>query len=320
MGKRVVIATHGHCFDGLASAAMFVRLHRHLEPGAEYVFHAMGYGPGQRGVDPALLDGDENVILDYRFSPSPKLTWYFDHHVTAFADDAERACFTAGAAGGRMFHDGAYGSCTKLVADVARDRFGLDASPVAELVAWADKIDSARFATAEEATSRAEPVMRLRGVAQIFGDSELLRRFVPRLLDEPLDVVARSEFVEKAFAPIAAREDEFRDAARVAGRLEGGVVTVDLADREWEVAPTFVTYALFPAARYSVLLTRSRAQCKLSIGYNPWSGRAREHDIAAICARYGGGGHPVVGGVARRIDQLAEARRIAAEIAEELAT
>lgn len=319
MGKRVVIATHGHCFDGLASAAMFVRLHRHLAPGADYHFLAMGYGPGQRGVDPALLDGDENVILDYRFSPSPRLTWYFDHHVTAFADDEERRAFAEGAAGGRMFFDGGYGSCTKLVADVSRERFGLDDAPVAELVAWADKIDAARFATAAEATSREEPVMRLRAVAQIFGDADLLRRFVPRLLDEPLDAVATSDFVERAFAPIAAKEDDFRAAAEAAGRLAGGVVTVDLADREWEVAPTFVTYALFPAARYSVLLTRSRAQCKLSIGYNPWCGAARGHDIAAICARYGGGGHPVVGGVSRRIDQLPEARRIAAAIAEELA-
>jgi hypothetical protein len=320
MGKRVVVGTHGHCFDGLASAALFVRLHRHVAgEGTSYAFHALGYAPGQRGVDPAILDGDENAVLDYRFTPSEKLTWYFDHHVTAFAGEGEREAFRRGAAGGRMFHDGAYGSCAKLIADVSRERFGLDPGPVANLVAWADKIDAARFASAEEATNRSEPVMRLRAVAQIYGDDELLKRFVPRLLDEPLEAVATSEFVERAFAPIAAKEDAFRDAARRVGRIDDGVVVVDLADGEWEVAPTFITYALFPHARYSVLLTRSRAQCKLSIGYNPWCGEARTHDIAAICARYGGGGHPVVGGVARRADEVDEARRIAAEIAEELA-
>ena len=46
---RVVVATHGHCFDGLCSAVMFTRLLRHLHPGKELTFkyRAMGYGPGQ---------------------------------------------------------------------------------------------------------------------------------------------------------------------------------------------------------------------------------------------------------------------------------
>ena len=54
---RVVVATHGHCFDGLCSAVMFTRLMRHLHPGQdlEFKYRGMGYGPGQNGVDPAVL-------------------------------------------------------------------------------------------------------------------------------------------------------------------------------------------------------------------------------------------------------------------------
>jgi len=33
-GKRVVVATHGFCLDGLCSAAMFTRLLRHIEGGS----------------------------------------------------------------------------------------------------------------------------------------------------------------------------------------------------------------------------------------------------------------------------------------------
>jgi hypothetical protein len=69
---HVVVATHGHCFDGLCSAVMFTRLYRHLFPadGADFAYHGAGYGPGQNGVDPKVLSGDVNAILDSASPPS----------------------------------------------------------------------------------------------------------------------------------------------------------------------------------------------------------------------------------------------------------
>jgi hypothetical protein len=58
---------------------------------------------------------------------------------------------------------------------------------------------------------------------------------------------------------------------------------------------------------------------KISVGYNPWSGKPRDADISAICARHGGGGHPVVGAIPFRADDLERARTVAREIAAELA-
>jgi hypothetical protein len=82
---HVVVATHGHCFDGLCSAVLFTRLYRHLHPGESptFSYHSAAYGPDQKGVDPKLLSGDVNAILDFRFTPAASLTWYFDHHVRA---------------------------------------------------------------------------------------------------------------------------------------------------------------------------------------------------------------------------------------------
>ena len=31
-----------------------------------------------------MFDGDENAIVDFKYSSSPKLTWWFDHHQSAF--------------------------------------------------------------------------------------------------------------------------------------------------------------------------------------------------------------------------------------------
>ena len=326
--RNIVVATHGHCFDGLSSAVLFTRLLQHVEPGSKLSFryHASGYGPGQNGVDPKLLNGDENAILDFRFSPAESLTWYFDHHVSAFPGDADRRIYEArvAAAGGsaarRMFHDGAYSSCTKLIADVGRDLFGLDPAPTAELVRWADMIDSASFPTAEMAVLRKEPVLQLMTVVEHKGGDAFLGAMVPRLLAEPVEEVARAADVQAAYAPLRTSHEAFVRLVETRAREAGGVVTVDLSDELIDVAGKFVTYALYPTSAYSVLLTRSKTKCKISIGYNPWSNRERRHNIAAICERYGGGGHPVVGAISIAADDVARARQIMNDVATELAT
>src|SRR5882672_260477 len=72
---HVVVATHGHCFDGLASAVVFTRLMQQIEGGkAEFSYRACGYGDGQLTPTDAVLSGDQNAILDYRFAASERLT------------------------------------------------------------------------------------------------------------------------------------------------------------------------------------------------------------------------------------------------------
>ena len=331
---RVVVATHGHCFDGLCSAVMFTRLLRHLHPGQPlaFTYHACGYGPGQNGVDPKLLAGDVNSILDFRFSTSPSLTWYFDHHLSAFPTPEDRATYerhvvstggaranaTGGNPGRRMFHDDAYSSCTKLIADLGAARFGLDSTPMAELVRWADMIDSAAFPSAKMAVDRTEPELRLMTVVEHAGDDAFVTKLAARLLEEPLADVARSAEITLAYEPLGRGHDAFVTLVGERAKEKDGVVLVDLSDQIIEVAGKFVTYALFPKSTYSVLLSRSKSKCKISIGYNPWSPTARRHNIAEICERHGGGGHAVVGAISLVADQVDAARALSLSIVDEL--
>jgi hypothetical protein len=327
---HVVVATHGHCFDGLCSAVMFTRLYRHrfAGDGATFTYHGAGYGPGQNGVDPKVLAGDVNAILDFRFSALPQLGWYFDHHVSAFVTPEDRAAYELRAKQGeaagerRYFHDGTYSSATKLIADVGKQRFGLDTSGDQELVRWADMIDSAAFPSAKMAVERVEPELRLMTVVEHHAGDAFLGKMVPRLLEQPLSEVARSTEVAEAYEPLGRAHEAFvkliEQRASTVGA--GVVVLVDLSDQLIEVAGKFVTYALFPQSAYSVLLSRSKSKCKISIGYNPWSPIPRKHNIAAICERHGGGGHPVVGAISLPVDKVDEARALARSIAEELAS
>jgi hypothetical protein len=327
--RRVVVATHGHCFDGLCSAVMFTRLLRHVMPheALSFSYHAAGYDPGQNGVDPALLTGDVNAILDFRFTSTPKLTWYFDHHVSAFVTGADRADYESrvheteavGPSTRRMFHDGSYTSCTKLIADVGKASFDLDPAPMAELVRWADLIDSAAFPSAEMAVARREPELQLMTVIEHMGGDAFLSKTVPRLLSEPLADVARAADVQAAYTPLERTHREFVEQVKRHAVVRGPVVVVDLTGETIEVAGKFVTYALFPKSAYSVIATRSKSKCKISVGYNPWSGVPRKHNIAALCEKYGGGGHPVVGAVSVPASETERAQQILREMADALA-
>ncbi|MDB4941475.1 MAG: Exopolyphosphatase-related protein [Labilithrix sp.] len=321
--RNVVVATHGHCFDGMCSAVMFTRLLRHLHRTEElsFTYRSMGYGPGSNGVDPKILTGDDNAILDFRFSVAPRLTWYFDHHVSAFPLEGDQATYERHAqesTARQMFHDGTYGSCTKLIADIGRERFGLDTSGDVELVRWADMIDSAAFPSAEMAVARSEPVLHLMTVVESFGNDAFLQTMIPRLLSEPIEEVARGADIEAQYTPIAKQNEAFVALTKQHAREVGPVVVVDLSGVTVEVATKFVTYALWPQSAYSVVLSRSSSKCKISIGYNPWSKVTRTHNIAKICERHGGGGHPVVGAISLPADQVERAQQLMNEIAEEL--
>jgi hypothetical protein len=315
----VVVATHGHCFDGMCSAALFTRLAKHeIAEGAKFTYRACGYGPEQGGVDPSVLTGDENAILDFRYAKNPKLGWYFDHHATAFASPDEKEDFERDG-GKHKFYDPDYGSCTKLIYDVSRDRFGIADTPgIVELVRWADIIDAARFPTAEMAVTRAEPALWLMTVVENHGDDGFLSRVVPRLLGEPLEEIARSPEIQAKWLPLREGHLAFIEKVRANSQPMGSVVYVDLTEVVIEVAGKFVTYALFPKSVYSVMVTRGRTRCKISVGYNPWSGAERKHDISQICRRHGGGGHAVVGAIALPPGDYERAKSLALDIVREL--
>src|SRR5713101_766403 len=76
---KVRLCFHDRCFDGTASAALFYRFYRErFDQAAEFGFTGMTHRAAQ-SWEAGLFDGDENVIVDFKFSNSPKVTWWFDH-------------------------------------------------------------------------------------------------------------------------------------------------------------------------------------------------------------------------------------------------
>lgn len=315
---NVVVGYHGHCFDGMASAALFTRFLRESEgAAAAFTYRGLDHQPGGSHVPDAILTGDVNAVVDFRYTPSPKLTWWFDHHRTGIVGDEERAAFEADASG-RKFFDPDCGSCCKLMADVLAERFGFRAPELDDLVGWAHRIDSADFPDPEAAMDLSVAALRLMTVIEAHGDDAFLAPRIERLSrGESLEDVAADHEVKKRFRPLRRAHRRTSRVIEERARLDDGVVCFDLSDRGngGDRYDKFTPYRLFPEARYCVAVTAGAKRAKVSVGSNPWARVPRTHDISAICARYGGGGHPVVGAVSLPSGDIERARTIAAEIA-----
>jgi hypothetical protein len=315
---QLKILHHGNCFDGCASAALFGRFFVERE-GAR--LGAVAYEPVHHQLgDPFAghpLDADVNACVDFRFSPSPALHWWFDHHASAFAAPADRAAFERDTSG-RKFWDPTAPSCTGFIARTLAERFSWSAPDLAELIRWADVIDAARFDSPATAVRLEEPALRVMTLLETTHDPEVPNRIIEAMQHRPLAEIAAEPWVAGPLGPILERHRGNVEAVRRAAREEDGVVTVDLVDSGVEGANKFIAYDLFPRAAYTIVITHDAKRTKVSVGSNPWARPARPHDISKLCERYGGGGHAVVGAVSLPPGRVADARRIAGEIASAL--
>jgi hypothetical protein len=313
---KLEVLYHGNCFDGCASAALLSRFLRERSEGklttTRYV--ALTHGMGSPfGAD--AFSGDVNACVDFRFSPSPKLDWWFDHHASAFPTPEDRAVFERDASGQKFWDPGAP-SCTGFIARTLAGRFGWGAEGLSDLVRWADVIDAAAFESPAQAVELAEPALRIMTLLEATRDPELPTRIIGAMAEgSPLAAIVAERWASEPLAPILERHRKAIDVVRGRAKLEDGVVTFDLSDTGIESANKFLSYFLFPAAAYTVVVTRDAKRSKVSVGSNPWSRPARPHDISKLCERYGGGGHPVVGAVSLPPEKLVDAQRVAAEIA-----
>jgi hypothetical protein len=96
--------------------------------------------------------------------------------------------------------------------------------------------------------------------------------------------------------------------------MEQGVVITDLSQEPITSVNKFIVYYLYPDARYAVTVLSPGKRMKVSVGSNPWPPVPRTHDIARLCERYGGGGHPAVGAISLPKGEVERARQIAAEL------
>ncbi len=306
---------------------MFTRFHRECVGTAkEFEYQGLVHRAGSL-FDDAWWSAGENAIVDFKYSASERLTWWFDHHQSAFASAEDEARFRAGQVDGRLamrqFFDPAYTSCAGWIAHVASTKFGMDVGPLEELIHWANIVDGAKYESAQAAVEMREPAMKLTMVIESTPDVDgvsISGRFIPLLTEMPLQAVLEQPFVQELLGPLM--EQHWAGLELIRGRAvcEGGVISFDITDQPTEGYNKFIPYYVWPEGTYCVGLSKSSFRTKVSVGTNPWTKKSAGElaNIAAICERYGGGGHARVGAISFAVDKEDEARRAVGEIVREL--
>jgi hypothetical protein len=314
---RVRIFYHDHCFDGAASAAYFSRfLLGSVHPAAEFEYTGLAHRASQL-FDESLFDGDENAIVDFKYCASPKVTWWFDHHQSAFLTPQDAEHFYNDRSG-KQLYDPSFKSCTLFISTVAKEKFGYEAPDLANLVHWANIIDGAQYTDAKSAVELGAPAMKLTLVIEAVKGSGIVHKIIRWMQRRPLEEIVAEPEIQELYRPLYERHLSSIELIRSRAHQEDGVLFFDLTGQEMEGYNKFIPYYLFPNSVYTVSVSPSIFRTKISVGSNPWALGDLKHNLATICERYGGGGHARVGAISFEPGELAKAREVAAEIVQEL--
>jgi hypothetical protein len=313
----VKVFYHDKCFDGACSASLFTRFYRErIRRHAEFQYQGLMHRAGAL-FDLGEFTGDENAILDFKYLASEKLTWWFDHHQSAFLTEEDATHFERDESNTKFF-DPSFRSCTKFLATIAQSRFGFDVTPVEELVQWADIVDGAAYESAEVAVAMREPAMRITMTMEATQDASYIPRLIGLLAYHPLAEIVAMPFVASQIPALLERHERSIDIIRKHSECRSGTIYFDVTAYELEGYNKFVPYYLHPQSIYSVGLSKASHRVKISVGSNPWTEAENLTNLAKICERYGGGGHARVGAISFPPGEFQRATEAAHEIVAEL--
>ncbi|HXA84119.1 MAG TPA: hypothetical protein VNZ47_03525 [Candidatus Dormibacteraeota bacterium] len=283
---------HYPCFDGVVSAALaweFLENHKRWSVGA---LCPINYTVRNTWLSRELKH--PCAIVDFLYHPNAD--FWADHHSTTMLTKEAEADYERRQSNGCLLFDDRAASCASLLfrhvgeALTGRPHFN-------EMVAWAEKIDSARYASVEEAILGEAAALKINRSILFEPGTDYAQFLCKELRAHPLDYVA-------ALDAIKIRQDEVERRIR-AGlkqvekriRMEpGAVATFEAEQSKDEMINRYSAYYFAPDARYSIGIIHSDEGTAITAMRNPW----REFPsvgLGRIFAQFGGGGHQRVGAV-----------------------
>ncbi len=195
---------HYPCFDGLVSAVLASEF---LESHEDW--HLTEFQPVDYTLRDTWLSGDLKqpcAIVDFLYHPQAE--FWADHHRTAFLSPAAKEDFDRRKQEFRLFFDPRASSCASLLFRKLR-RFLSHKPHFKEMVAWAEKIDSAKYSSVNEAILGEAPALRIARTlsADDERDFDYARFLLLQLRDHDLSHVA-------ALDQVKLREDRMRRSIR----------------------------------------------------------------------------------------------------------
>jgi len=226
------------------------------------------------------------AVVDFLYHPDA--VFWADHHRTTFGaaaapqnlgDDPERT----------RIYDQEAGSCAKLLWRELRSRFGFREPEYGDLVTWADRTDSARYASVRQALMPREPALLINLSLEFGRSGRYCEWLVDQLQRRDMRRVAASPEVMRRAARALEGTRTALEALRQQGELRDGVAVFNLA--ESSMRPNrYAPYWFHPDANYSAVLFRTSGGLKITAMRNPWK-EFKGVTLGPLFARFGGGGH-----------------------------
>jgi hypothetical protein len=292
MTKSSTLYFHYPCFDGLVSAAL----------AWEFLEQRKGWSvdelcPVNYTVRNSWLASELRhpcAIVDFLYHP--RADFWADHHSTSMLTKEAEADYLRRRAEFPLYFDEQAGSCASLLFRYLGD--ALAGKPhFHEMAEWAEKIDSARYASVEEAILGDAPALKINRSILFEPGADYARSLCQELRNYSLEHVAKLDAVRT-------RQDEVERRIR-AGlkqvekriRMEpGAVATFEAEQSKDEMINRYSAYYFAPDARYSVGIIHSGEGTAITAMRNPW----REFPsvgLGRIFEKFGGGGHQRVGSI-----------------------
>lgn len=315
---KLRILYHGNCFDGVSSAAFFTKFYRATQnENVEIEYLPVMHQANNFFDKNFLLESGENAIVDFKYCADDRLTWWFDHHQSAFLSEQDENHFQTDASG-KKFLDIHSKSCCEFIARIAQEKFGFTDDSMAELIEWAHIIDGALYESPAQCVELRSSALKLMQVIESEKDPKFVERIIKSLTMKSMDEILESSEIQAKLQPMLDQHWKTVELIKQKSSYSRGVVSFDLSDDQIEGYNKFIPYYFYPETTYNVALTRGAKRVKISVGSSPWAPRPRVHNIAEICERYGGGGHAVVGAVSLPPTDVELGKKYMQEIIEEL--
>lgn len=292
MMNNATLYFHYPCFDGIVSAAL----------AWEFLEQQKGWRvddlcPVNYTVRNTWLGAELKhpcAIVDFLYHPSAD--FWADHHATSMLTKDAEADYQRRKQHFSLYFDERAGSCASLLfrqlgpALAGKPHFQ-------EMVEWAEKIDSARYASVEEAILGEVAALKINRSILFEPGTDYARFLCKELRKHSLEYVAELDEVRT-------RQDEVERRTRAGLRLvqkhirmePGGVVTFEVMPAKDEMVNRYAAYYFEPEARYSLGIIHSEDGTAITAMRNPW----REFPSIALgwtFEKFGGGGHQRVGSI-----------------------
>jgi hypothetical protein len=305
--KHATLYFHYPCFDGLVSGALAWEFLKKRKNWDIRRFCPVDYA--MRGVWLASELEKPCAIVDFLYHPGA--AFWADHHQTSMLSPAAEADFQNRKDKGCLLFDSTARSCASLLFRRLR-RFFDDKPHFREMVAWAEKIDSASYTSVEEAIFGDAPALQVNRSLSVAEKSEAkyARYLLQELRTHNLTYVAALDQVKRREKRV--RESILKGLKTVGNRLRiepGNVAFFDVQRKDDRIISRYAPYYFAPSARYSIAVIRSPQSIRITAMRNPWR-KFHSISLGRVFARFGGGGHQRVGAVRLAANEHKRARDV----------